>query len=212
MDTDRACEELRVIRALMERPVRYSTMSGLAGIVAGCVALAGLGADWLVCCRHGPDSGAMWLNFAIWLVVLGLAVAGVLGLTRFRELRRGMPFWSPIKRKILLTICPPFVAGAGLSVAIIARAYAGLGTEQLGLIPAIWMGCYGLACWQVGEHSIRELRVLGVAFILAAVASAAAFQLPAGQGQVMSPYWTLGVTFGGFHIVYGIVVWARHGG
>ena len=26
------------------------------------------------------------------------------------------------------------------------------------------------------------------------------------------PYATLGVTFGGYHIVYGIVVWIRHGG
>ena len=26
------------------------------------------------------------------------------------------------------------------------------------------------------------------------------------------PYLILGVTFGGYHLVYGVVVWIRHGG
>ncbi len=34
MDSDRAAQEIRIIRQLMERPVRYSTMSGLSGILA----------------------------------------------------------------------------------------------------------------------------------------------------------------------------------
>ncbi|KPK84728.1 MAG: hypothetical protein AMJ81_04865, partial [Phycisphaerae bacterium SM23_33] len=63
---------------------------------------------------------------------------------------------------------------------------------------------YGVALWQVGEFSVREARVLGAAFILAGLA-AGAFLQP-------YPYLTLGVSFGGFHIAYGAVVWMRYGG
>lgn len=48
------------------------------------------------------------------------------------------------------------------------------------------------------------MRFLGAAFILAGLA-AGAFCQP-------RPYWAMGITFGGFHIVYGIIVWIRHGG
>jgi hypothetical protein len=63
---------------------------------------------------------------------------------------------------------------------------------------------YGVACWQVGGFSLGEIRIMGAAFILAGIVSAGWLQ--------PYPYWALGFTFGGFHIVYGIVVWIRHGG
>lgn len=205
MDTDRAISELKVIRQLMERPVRYSTMSGLAGIVAGTAALIGLVCDWHISWYYWNRArSAMWANLAVWAGVFALAFAGVVLLTRLRERRRGMPFWSPAKLRILLTILPPFVAGVGLTGAIMLRWYAGIGPNQWGLIPGIWMLFYGVACWEVGGFSLREIRVMGGAFILAGLVAATLYQF--------APYWSLGVTFGGFHIVYGIVVWIRHGG
>ena len=46
MTAQQAAEHLRVIRELMERPVRDTTRSGLAGILAGLLALAGCFATW----------------------------------------------------------------------------------------------------------------------------------------------------------------------
>jgi len=60
----------------------------------------------------------------------------------------------------------PFVAGVGLTLAIMYRWYNGIGPNQWGLIPAIWMLFYGIALWQLGEFSPREVRFLGAAFIL----------------------------------------------
>ena len=71
------------------------------------------------------------------------------------------------------------------------------------MIPPLWMACYGLACWQVSEFGPGELRVMGVAFMASSVI---AVFLPE------YPYLILGLTFGGYHIVYGMVVWIRHGG
>ena len=205
MNAERAVEELKLIRQLMERPVRYSTMSGLSGILAGAAALAGVACDWQISAGYADNPHrAFWLNLVVWAGVFVTAFLAATVLTRLRELRQGMPFWSPAKRKVLGTILPPFVAGAGLTVAVAGRWYLGAGSGEWGLIPAIWMCFYGLACWQVGTFSIVEIRVLGAAFVLAGILSAAF-----GQGH---PYWALGLTFGAFHMIYGVVVWIRHGG
>ena len=49
--------------------------------------------------------------------------------------------------------------------------------------------------------------------LLAGLVAACCFQytIP-GLTPGTAPYWTLGITFGGFHIVYGTIVWIRHGG
>jgi hypothetical protein len=205
MDADKAARELQVIRELMQRPVRYSTMSGLSGILAGLAALTGVLADRVVSGRLAHDPlQAVKINMGVWAGVFLLAFTAAVLLTRIRERRQGMPFWSDIKKRILLTILPPFVAGVGLTLVVVYRVWAQGGSTTWGLIPAIWMLFYGVALWQVGLYSPVEVRVLGAAFILAG--------LLAGALLHGCPYLALGATFGGFHILYGIVVWFRHGG
>jgi hypothetical protein len=205
MDADKAARELQVIRELMQRPVRFSTMSGLSGILAGLAAMTGVLVDRVVSGRlaHDPVQ-AVKINMGVWAGVFLLAFTAAVLLTRIRERRQGMPFWSDIKKRILLTILPPFVAAVGLTLAIVCRWWLQAGPNMWGLIPAIWMLFYGVALWQVGLSSPVEVRLLGAAFILAG--------LVAGAFLHAFPYLALGATFGGFHIVYGIVVWIRHGG
>lgn len=212
MNADKAAENLAVIRQLMERPIRYSTMSGLSGIFAGLAALVGVAVDRHVY-NHYPPRQAMWINIFVWAGVFVAAFACSVVLTHIRERGQGMPFWSPIKRRILMTILTPFVCGVGLTAAIMYRWYIGDGPNQWGLIPAICMTFYGVALWQVGSFSIGELRVMAVAFILAGLLSACFFQFTIpGLKEGTASCWTLGITFGGFHIIYGLVVWIRHGG
>jgi len=211
MDADKAAENLTIIRQLMERPIRYSTMSGLSGILAGCAALGGVAADAWV--SDNLPNDALWINMLVWAGVFITAFTSSAVLTYIRERKQGMPFWSPIKRRILMTILPPFVAGVGLTLAIMHRWQTGDGPNQWGLVPPIWMLFYGVALWQIGLFSAIELRAMGVAFILAGLITAYRYQytIP-GLQPGSAPYWTLGITFGGFHIVYGIIVWIRHGG
>lgn len=203
MQADKAAAELKVIRQLMERPIRFSTMSGLSAILAGCAALAGVAVDWHVSRHNAPDA-AMWINLGVWGAVFVVAFLGVMVLTRLRERKAGMPFWSDVKRRIAMTILPCIVAGVGLTLAIVYRWRIDVGPNQWGLIPAVWMLFYGVALWQLGDLSVVEVRLMGTAFIVAGLVTAVAFQ--------HHPYWAIGVTFGGFHIVYGTIVWIRHGG
>ncbi|MDP6633624.1 MAG: hypothetical protein QGG42_01865 [Phycisphaerae bacterium] len=211
MDADKAAENLTVIRQLMERPIRYSTMSGLSGILAGCAALGGVAADAWV--SDNLPNDALWINALVWAGVFVTAFTCSAVLTYVRERKQGMPFWSPIKRRILLTILPPFIAGIGLTIAIMYRWHIKDGPNQWGLVPPIWMTFYGVTLWQIGLFSAGELRAMGAAFILAGLVTACSYQhtIP-GLEPGTAPYWTLGITFGGFHIVYGIIVWIRHGG
>ncbi|MDD4890903.1 MAG: hypothetical protein PHU85_13360 [Phycisphaerae bacterium] len=214
MDAERAAQELKVIRELMERPIRYSTMSGLSGIIAGLAALAGVFADNYIS-RRLPCEAAVAVNCLVWLAVFVTALAANIVLTRIRERRQGMPFWSPVKRRILMTILPPFVAGVGLTAAIMFRSVTRDGPNEWGLIPPIWMAFYGVTCWQVAEFSIPPLRVMGAAFILASIFTATFWQATSVMAFGMTlwtPYVALGVTFGGFHIIYGAYIWKRYGG
>jgi hypothetical protein len=203
MDNAGALEELKVIRSLMERPVKYSTQSGLAGVLAGLIALAGMFTDMYIS-KHFEPVTAVGLCFFVWGGVLVLSLLAVVGLTRLREIRQNMPIWSAVKTRILLAILPPAAAGIGLTLAIIYRWYMDVGPNEWGLILPIWMLFYGVACWQVGEFSVRELRWMGAAFVLTGLITAAFLQF--------SPYLMFGVTFGGFHILYGVIVWIRYGG
>ena len=133
----------------------------------------------------------------------------------WREIRQGMPFWSPIKRKILMILLPPFIAGAGLTSILVFRGLHGApyAAYQLGLIAPLWMLFYGVACWQIGELSISEIRVLGAAFVVFGLICAAVFQSSIfGMFRGLAYYLTLGVSFGGFHILYGLWVWRKYGG
>ncbi|MHC4718014.1 MAG: hypothetical protein ACYS5V_13660 [Planctomycetota bacterium] len=205
MNPERASEQLAAIRELMERPVKYSTQSGLSGIIAGLAALAGVFADIHVSGAYRHDETAMiGINMAVWAGVFAVAFAGATIGTRLRERKQGMPFWSNVKKRILRTILPPFIAGVGLTVAIVYRDLAHGEPAMWGLIPAVWMLFYGVALWQLGEFGVTEIRALAVAFLLAGLLCAAEFHT--------APYLTLGITFGGFHLAYGAVVWMRYGG
>jgi hypothetical protein len=207
MDTDKAAAELKVIRQLMERPIRFSTMSGLSGVWAGAAAILGLALDLYVTDRYqGRLQTALWINAAVWAGVFVLAASGVWALTRRREKKQGMPAWSSVKTRLLLTILAPFACGAGLTAVLVLRCVGQVpgSLAQFNLVPAVWMLFYGAALWQLGEFSPREVRFLGAAFILAGLVSAGFLQ--------DWPYCVLGATFGGFHLVYGAIVWARYGG
>ena len=139
-----------------------------------------------------------------------MSLTSVLVLTRIRERKQGMPWWSGVKARILRTIVPPFVGGAGLAAIIVARWRWGAEVASIDaftqgcLIPPIWMICYGLALWSLGDFSPREVRLLGAAFLAAGLVSAA-----------FLTEWTwleMGLSFGGLHVVYGIVVYIRYGG
>ena len=208
MKIDKALEELQVIRALMERPIRYSTLSGKSAVLAGLAALAGTAADWQVWLATPRDhiTAALLASGAIWIGVLAVAATGAVLLSWQREKRQGLPFWTNIKRRILATILPVFAASLGLTAGIVLHSWRHPESDLWVLIVPGWMLFYGIALWQLGLLSEPPVRVLAAAFLAAGLACGL---IPA---LLDNPTPVMGATFGGFHIVYGLYVWRHYGG
>jgi hypothetical protein len=121
MENEKAFEELKIIRALMERPIRYSTLSGKSAVLAGLAALAGTAADWWVWLSTPPENfaAALLASGAIWLGVLAVAATGTVLLSWQIEKPRGLPFWTSIKRRILATVLPVFAASLCMTACIV---------------------------------------------------------------------------------------------
>ena len=189
---EEARENLRVIRQVMERSTRYSTLSGLSGVLVGLTAILGVLATWHV---RGIYAHPLTLAL-IWLVVLAAAVAIDFTRNKRRAAQIGKRVVSPLGGHILVAALPAFFAGAMLTV------FFGL-HHLLFYVWGVWMLCYGLAICAVGLFSVRPVSYLGMAFVVAG-----ALTLFLGI-----PYhlFMMSLTFGGFHIVYGLWTARRDG-
>jgi len=197
---DEARDHLRVIRQTMERSTQYSTLSGWSGILIGLTALAGV---WLTRAIVGgrvvtldavrADSGQLAV---VWGMALVMAVAIEFLCNKRRAASVGKRVVSRLGAHILLAATPAFFSGAVLTLFF----------YQHNLVPyilGIWMLFYGLAICAVGLFSVRPVTYLGSAF----VASGAITLL----APVATHLYLMAVTFGGFHIAYGIIMARRHG-
>jgi hypothetical protein len=75
---------------------------------------------------------------------------------------------------------------------------------QYGLLPGTWLLLYGASIVTGGSHSVRPVPLMGMAFMLV---GAAALVSPAAWGNAY-----MAAAFGGLHIVFGLVIWRKHGG
>jgi len=144
---------LRYIRQTMERATTLSSVSGLGGVVMGCVALlAGGFAHWQV--APGDTSGQL----RIWLAaaVVSFLVGVVSTLWKTRSL--GQTLFNDAGRRFLTCLVPSLAVGAMLTAALWSR-------QQWSLIPPIWMLCYGTGVLSAGTYAARPVPWMGAAFL-----------------------------------------------
>ncbi len=185
----RAMDNLRFIRETMERATSFTAVPGWGGVVIGVTALLATA----VALRQ-PTPRA-WLM--TWLIEALLALA-VGGWTMQRKARAGeSTVLSGPGRKFALSLLPPLLAGAVLSVVLYrARAFFAL--------PGLWLLLYGTGVVTGGAFSVRIVPVMGLCFM---VLGTLALGAPAVYGN-----WFMAAGFGGLHIVFGIIIARRHGG
>lgn len=194
-------EHLRVIRQAMERSTKHSTLSGLSGVIVGLLALAGyaLTRDVVL---NAPDMASRARFLGVWGVVVVLALLTDYLLTKRRAARVGKKAFSPLGKHLARAAAPGFLASLAVSI------FYAIHPELLGAyIFGIWMLCYAGSLLSVGMFSLREVSVLGWAFM---AAGAITLLLPV-DGFVIGPRGMMAVTFGGFHIAYGVGMAYRYG-
>jgi hypothetical protein len=184
-----AADDLRFIRDTMERSAAFTAVSGWGYILMGVTAL---GAASLA--AH-QSSAAAWLR--IWLAEGLLAMAiGLLSCT-WKANRRGLPLFSGPARKVALSLSPPLVAGAFLTLVLFR---AGLDSA----LPATWLLLYGAGIITGGAFSVAIVPIMGICFMVLGGLSVLATAAWAN--------WFMAAGFGGLHIIFGLLIARRHGG
>lgn len=186
---DHAMDNLRYIRQTMERAASFTAVPGVGGVVIGCTALA---AAVVAAGRETLDG---WL--AVWLAEGLLAwIIGLAG-TVLKSRRSHMPLLSGPGRKFILGFAPPLAVGGLLTLALY---HAGVGQP----LPGMWMLLYGAGVFTGGAASVRVVPLMGLCFM---ALGAGALFAPAVWGN-----WFLAAGFGGFHVLFGIIIAVKYGG
>ena len=184
----RAVEDLQFIRQTMERSAAFTAVPGWGMVAVGASALP---AAWLAS-QHAFD--LRWLQ--IWICEAVLAASLALVAIQSKAAQRGLPWTSGPGRKVALSLLPPVVAAALLTIPLFR---ANLGSA----LPGTWMLLYGVGVITGGAYSVSIVPVMGVCFM---VAGAAALLLPTIGN------WAMAAAFGGLHILFGIWIARRYGG
>lgn len=194
-DLREAEENLRVIRELMERSTKYSTFSGLSGILAGAYSIVGCIVTSLL---PSPtvNIGAFRTPFLLtWSVVIVCAIVTDALLMKRRAARVGKRIVSRLGKQMIYAAGPGLGTGAMLTVWLVQR-------DLLTSVYPVWMLCYGIAVCAVGQFSQREVKTLGVGFLLT---GALCLLFPGPALPLMA------LAFGGFHIAYALVISRKDG-
>ena len=195
--------DISEIRSMMEQNSKFLSLSGLAGVSAGVIALGGAVAAWLhmgqavnyipVVMRGNLRETLIF--FAIdALLVLVLAIGAAAFFSIRMAKKRDFPIWNSTAKNTLLALMIPLVAG-GLFCLIQLSYYSVI------WIPSTMLLFYGMALLNASKFTMPEIRYLAVTEIVLGLLCA----IWVGNGLI---FWALG--FGVMHIVYGAVMYYKY--
>jgi len=184
-----ALDNLQYIRAAMERAGSFTAVPGVGGIALGCTALA---VAALARRMWNADSWlVVWLGEAVLACLIGVAASAQ------KAHKVKMQLLSGPGRKFLLGFAPPLLAGAILTVVLYRAGF-------LAALPGVWLLLYGTGILCAGAASVRVIPLMGICFM---ALGALALFAPAAWGNAF-----LAAGFGGFHILFGILITVKYGG
>jgi hypothetical protein len=206
-------ENLKEIRAIMERSSQFISLSGLSGVFAGIFALLGALAVFLykydffygryyrggVFLREDLIAGNELQHFIVFLIGVGVLVlilamaSGVFFTTRNARIK-GLPYWNSSAKRMLTNLFIPLFAGGLFCIALFYH-------KLVYLIAPATLIFYGLALINAAKYTLRDIHYLGLAEI--ALGILASFMI--GYGLV---FWSIG--FGILHIFYGLTMYFKY--
>jgi hypothetical protein len=197
-------KDLASIRSMMERSVKFISLSGMSGIMAGVYALMGAAlAYWKVYSPHAPlsypsdfvpEGKELTQLILIALIVLLASIVTGFWLSNKKAIEHKMNLWNTTSKTLIINLAIPLATG-GLFAIIL------LFTGHFGIVAPACLIFYGLALINASANLYEEVRTLAYCEIALGLISAL---LPA-YGLL---FWAVG--FGALHIVYGGVMYYRY--
>ena len=205
-DSEKALNQLNLIRQMMEKATVYRALSAPAAIFGGLLAVL-LGLYFLLQDKNGEFvDGAHY--FWTWVVALIIADSFNAFLLFKRAKREGTKFISSGVKLTILRTAPAAIAGAIISFEA--------AKNDIELCTLVWILCYGAALLAMGEVAPRSLKRLGWSFIIFGTVFfliwmkfKAALSPVLGIGYLGSASIMMIATFGILHIGHGIGVLIR---
>jgi hypothetical protein len=195
-------EDLRLIKKVMEESSRFISLSGISGIFAGLIALAGAAAAFAILNGNFQLTGPLnelSANHASMLladaaIVLLLALGASVLFSWRKSVRHQLRIWTPVSRKFLINLAVPLITGGLFIIILIQRGNAEY------VVPSMLL-FYGLALVNSGKFTFSEVFYLGLIEIVAGL-------LASVFTDLWIWFWCFG--FGLMHIVYGLLVFRKY--
>jgi len=199
-------QDIREIRAMMERSSRFLSLSGLSGISMGIIALLGAAIAHLLLESIKTESqsflyfldpfpfGRILMPLVILsFTVLMLALASAIFFSWRKARKQGLPLWSPASKRLLIHLFIPLIAGGFFVLILINHAEI--------LVASATLIFYGLALVNAGKFTFGEIHYLGIFEIVLGILAG----IFVSHGLL---FWAIG--FGLLHIIYGLVMYYRY--
>ncbi|WP_027470284.1 hypothetical protein [Saccharicrinis fermentans] len=198
MDKIEQLEALQDIRKMMNRSVRFLSLSGLSGLFTGCYALI---AGFIV---YRYNNGILLIDnytnedihFFITLgtITLILAISTSFLFTKKKARKEGTKLWDESAKNAFINLCIPLLVGGILCLTYISQGLNGL------LAPTTLI-FYGLALVNASKFTFPMVRQLGIMEIGLGLVNT----LFIGFGLI---FWLIG--FGLLHIIYGTYMYFKY--
>ncbi len=195
-------KDIESIRQLMERSVKFLSLSGLSGILAGVYALMGSSivyvlfqypqAPWQYRYESIQNSIPLLISIALAVLIASLVTGYVLAARKAGQL--GVKIWDSTTRRLMINLSIPLITGGIFIVALLVSGHYGVAAPASLIF-------YGLALINASPNLYDEVRYLGYCEIVLGIVSS----FFPGFGLL---FWSIG--FGVLHIVYGTLMYKKY--
>src|SRR5438046_6734593 len=211
-ERNRAEEDLRIIRTLMERATIYRAISAPTALAGGVLPVTLTAIIW-VREHHWAENAPEVMRYistrgfaSLWLVALAIVLALNTFFVWRKAQRDGRPFISPSMKLALRSILPCLVLPAATTIWFF---YDGYEFDNELLLVRVWIGFYGLALIATQHFAPRSLVFLGRAFLITAAAMLVASRQLEYYATTLVHNLEMGVIFGIYHMIYADSVWYK---
>lgn len=197
------------MRNMMERSSRFLSLSGLAGVFVGIIAIIGIiaaylflglsllepGYDQFIISKTGDFSITNFTFIAIdslIVLVTSIFIGSFMAIKNAKK--QGNEVWDAAAKRLLINLALPLLTGALFSLILLYHGY-------IQLIAPITLIFYGLALLNASKYTIDDIRYLGIMEIIVGLLAA----LFVDYGLLL---WAFG--FGILHIVYGLTIYFKY--
>lgn len=192
-------DDIRAIREMMEQSSKFLSLSGLSGIIVGCIATIGAAFAYFYLLRDPSLTDynlkqEMLILLTDAILVLIISIATGIYLSAKKAKKSGQKLFNPTTYRLLYNLAVPLVSGGLFCLIYLFKG-------DLRTVIAATLLFYGLALVNASKYTYREIHRLGLIEIALGLAAALC-------GRYGILFWTLG--FGVCHMVYGTVMHMKY--